>query len=131
MRYVSAALCAIASALVASACVSAPAPGGADDPVYAAIGQAVSVNGLRVTPLAVLEDSRCPASVTCVWSGQVRLSVRTGQGHSGSTHELTTGKPVDLGPGSLELIDVRPARRTPDPIAPANYRFGLRYMTEP
>ena len=36
-------------------------------------GQVADVDGLGVRPLAVLEDSRCPATVHCVWAGRLRV----------------------------------------------------------
>ena len=44
--------------------------------VQARLGETGTVGPYRVTPVSVLEDTRCPARVTCVWAGQVRLSVR-------------------------------------------------------
>ena len=77
-------------------------------------------DGLTVRPLAVVEDSRCPVDVTCVWAGRLRLRVNI----SGSDTELTLGAPD----GAVVLAAV-----TPPPIAhwPANtpkpaYRFGFR-----
>ena len=42
----------------------------------ARLNETVRVGGVAVTPLVVLEDSRCPRDVACVWEGRIRLSVR-------------------------------------------------------
>lgn len=37
------------------------------------LGQTADVCGPRVTPLRVVEDSRCPMNSRCVWAGRVAL----------------------------------------------------------
>ena len=51
-----------------------------DDATEAKLGQTVNLGGPKVTPLAVLEDSRCPKEARCIWAGRVRLSVRVATG---------------------------------------------------
>jgi hypothetical protein len=95
--------------------------------VVARLGETVRVNGSKVTPLAVLEDSRCPESVTCIWAGQVRISARIDFGGNGDMRELTLGKPVKAAGGSLELAEVRPPRMTKAAIPTGDYRFAFRF----
>ncbi|WP_379487672.1 hypothetical protein [Novosphingobium soli] len=95
---------------------------------YAALGQTVRVEGPLVTPLEVLEDSRCPMNARCVWAGQVRLRVRIESGRGGVL-ELTSGKPATVADGTLELVDVRPDKMagSGNAVDPSAYRFGLRF----
>jgi hypothetical protein len=90
---------------------------------YAALGQTVVVHGRRITPLHVIEDSRCPSSVTCVWAGRVRLSVRVDR----AVREMTLGHPLRVAGGALRLSSVLPARTRTTAIAPRAYRFGFRF----
>ena len=60
------------AALALSACATLPTA--AAGPT-AGLGQAATVGELRVRPLRVIEDSRCPINARCVWAG--RLIVRT------------------------------------------------------
>ena len=115
------------AALCASGCITDPA--GADDSlIYARLGQTVYVDGPKVTPLEVLEDSRCPAQVRCVWAGRLRISARIDLGSGSETRELTMGKPEQVADGSLELVEATPARSAKAAIPPGNYRFGFRFM---
>ena len=116
-------------ALAGCATVSLPAQP-EDGLTRAAIGQIVAVGGPKVTPLAVLEDSRCPGGVQCVWAGRVRISARIDLGRGSETRELTQGMPVPVADGTLELIEVQPAKPAPGarPLASADYRFTLRFM---
>jgi hypothetical protein len=61
--------------------------------VPAAIGETVTVDGPRVTPLEVLADSRCPQEVRCVWEGEVRLNVRIDLGAGIEVREITSRSP--------------------------------------
>ncbi|MYL97017.1 hypothetical protein GR702_04400 [Novosphingobium sp. FGD1] len=106
------------------------APDQAPSLTYARLGESVTVDGPRVTPLQVLEDSRCPMNARCVWAGQVRLKVRIDSG-TGGVVELTTGKPAMVADGTLELVEVRPEKMAGTgngAVRPADYRFGLRFM---
>lgn len=94
----------------------------------AGIGQTAYVGGPRVTPLAVMEDSRCPMNARCVWAGQVRLTVRIDTGSGYVTREITSNKPVPVADGSLELVEVTPNQVAGgDPIRRIDYRFGFKF----
>lgn len=137
-------LVALAITVLSAACVAKPEfnpPKGTALPppeetsdtalVFAGIDQTVTVNGPRVTPLAVLEDSRCPMNARCVWAGQVRLSVRIETGAGPRDAEIVTGKPLPVADGTLELMSVQPDRvaggESGGGIAPGDYRFGFSF----
>jgi hypothetical protein len=94
---------------------------------FARIGQSVGVDGPLVTPLAVLEDSRCPQRAVCVWAGQVRLRVRIGGRRARVIKELTLGRPSPVADGSLTLVSVSPERNAGPATLPRSYRFGFRF----
>jgi hypothetical protein len=77
----------------------------------AGLGERVRVGDVRVLPLAVLEDSRCPERVACIWAGRLRLTALL-SGLPGEA-ELLLGTPHALpGGGTLTLIAAtRPAAR--------------------
>jgi hypothetical protein len=116
---------ALAAPLLLSGCVTYKVRN--DGIARAALGETVYVNGPRVTPLEVLEDSRCPVGARCVWAGQVRLKVRIDLGARGEERELSSGKPEPVADGSLELVEVRPDRIAGETLDPNNYRFGFRF----
>lgn len=92
------------------------------------LGQIAYVSGPRVRVDRVIEDSRCPVDVQCVWSG--RLVVRaTLLGHKGSKQlDLTLGTPVAVADGMLTLVAATPLPRksTPRNTMPT-YRFTLDF----
>ena len=94
----------------------------------AAIGETASVGGIRVRPVELLEDSRCPASVQCVWAGQVRVLVdvyRADGAHQ--QRDLTLGKPQNIDWGTLTLVDAQPPKLAPGRTDPGAYRFTFRF----
>jgi hypothetical protein len=115
--------------LALAALGSAGAVSASEDRIaHARLGQPVHVNGnVRVTPLRVLEDSRCPMEARCVWAGQVRLLVRVGVGRNRTVRQITSNKPIAAGNGMLELVSVMPPKSTRQEIRPREYRFGFTY----
>lgn len=101
-----------------------------NQPFTLAIGEtAVLPNtGLSVRFDAILEDSRCPKSVTCVWAGQV-IAVLTVQEAEQNTAELqispdspTTAKQASYGAYTVEITAVTPYPLTSDPIPADQYQ---------
>ncbi len=88
----------------------------------AQIGETVQVGPLAVTPIKLLEDSRCPQETQCVWAGRVRISARI---DGGEPIELTQGQPFALGGRSLTLAEVHPEPRKDVTRYPDEYRFGF------
>lgn len=113
-------------ALIAG-CASTPVPA-LHGVAHARLGETAYVDGPKVTPLQVIEDSRCPAKVDCVWAGRLRISVRIDLGSGSQTRELTLGEPQHVADGSLEVVEATPYPVAGKTIEPGDYRFGLRFM---
>lgn len=88
---------------------------------------------LGIILYTIKDDSRCPANVTCVWAGEVRVQITFQE--NGVLHppvfELTTnpGDPhhsVTVENYRVEIGDVQPPRATPDQIPPAQYAVTFR-----
>lgn len=114
---------------------AASAPGeGARLLPSARLGERIYVDGPQLTPLEVIEDSRCPSlrrdgapGVVCVWAGTVRLGVAIHLGRGDELRELTLGEPIQVADGALELVEVQPRRFADARPAPADYRFTFRF----
>ncbi|GAM96500.1 hypothetical protein U91I_00119 [alpha proteobacterium U9-1i] len=94
--------------------------------VAAGIGETADLGGgLRVRPLEVLEDSRCPQNARCVWAGRLRLRVAV---EGAGEHEVIAGEgAAQTSKGAFEIVAVSPGPWTDWP--PENrtpYRFGFR-----
>ena len=89
------------------------------------LGEIAAVDGPRVRPDRVVEDSRCPADVQCIHAG--RLIVRAtvlGGGWSRQIH-LTLGVPVSVADGTLTLV-----KATPLPIVGTEAVSAARFTFE-
>ena len=91
----------------------------------ARIDESVRVDGPTVTPLKVVEDSRCPVGMQCAWAGTVRITVRVGQ--QADPVILQLGQAAPVADGQLTLVEVYPAKRADTVTYPEEYRFGFRF----
>jgi len=98
-------------------------------------GQAAAIasTDLVVTFRKVMEDSRCPSTVVCVWAGngEVELLARTS---AGGTTPLILGTPSGpfeavVGEYRIQVLGLDPYPEGP-PIQPDAYRLRLRVSAE-
>ena len=124
------ALTLILPAVALAACTSLPV--GSKTSPTAAIGETAYVGGLRVQPVELLEDSRCPASVQCIWAGRVRVLVDITRGDGAhQQRDLTLGEPQNIDWGWMTLLGVIPSKQVPGSIDPRTYRFTFRLAPGP
>ncbi|MFA8629816.1 hypothetical protein QT937_013440 [Xanthomonas campestris pv. campestris] len=92
------------------------------------LGEIAAVDGPKVRPDQVVEDSRCPADVQCVVAG--RLIVRTtvmGGGWSKQI-DLTLGMPVPVADGMLTLVGATPVPLSGEAVPPSAARFTFKFQ---
>jgi hypothetical protein len=91
----------------------------------ARLGESVRAGSVVVTPVSVVEDSRCPKSVQCIQAGTVRLLARIRK--DGRVSETVAGlrQPADIGVGWLHLVRACPYPGQPGRIPARAYRFTL------
>ena len=77
------------------------------------------LNGIRIRPIAVVEDSRCPMNARCVWAGRLILTVEIDQRGASETlrTNLTLGQPLAVETGKLTLVAAEPGKLTGGPPA--------------
>lgn len=85
---------------------------------------------LRLTFAQVMEDSRCPADVTCVWEGNatIQLAAATEMGPSDPIELNTAQEPRALEWQGVRIIlqEVQPERLTETPPKVEDYSIRLR-----
>jgi hypothetical protein len=95
------------------------------------IGQAVNVEGekLVIKFKAVLEDSRCPVNVVCVWAGNGKVEFEIldidGQNKTIILNTEEEPKAVTLKVHKLSLISLNPSRVDGVSISPGDYSVTL------
>lgn len=105
---------------------SPSASGGAAHEASVGLGETARLGRVTVRPIEVVEDSRCPADVLCVWAGRLRLRVAI-SGVRGDA-VLTLREPYRVpGRGTLTLVSVAPDRwrSEPPPGTDPTWRFGF------
>ena len=94
---------------------------------YTRIGESRSLGGATITPLAIVEDSRCPAGAQCTWAGRVVVQVRIVNAGRSETRDVTQGQALAIAGGRLELVDVSPGRTQQGNPPPFAYQFGFSF----
>lgn len=111
--------------LLLAACAAAPrAPSGFDGQVTGGLGANLTIHDVRLRPVEIVEDSRCPVDVDCVWAGRLRARVEI-EGRGWSRVEV-----MELGHGialedarRLALTEASPAPRQGERPSPGAYRL--------
>ena len=115
------------------ACSSAAGPG-LGDQFTLRVGESASIAELGVWMrfIQVVEDSRCPASVVCVWSGNgaIRLDITTGRGAEPVTLNTAGGNlfPNEASAAgyTFTLVQLDPQRQTTAEVPAEQYRATIR-----
>lgn len=94
----------------------------------AAIGESTRVADLIVTPQAVIEDSRCPENVRCIWAGRIIVRALASGEAVRETLDLTLGEPVDIAGGRLALVSALPEKNADADMPFVDYRFAFEFM---
>ena len=110
--------------LALAACASVPA---ASASPTAGIGQQATAGPLRITPLKVLEDSRCPINARCVWAGRLILRTAIRGPNLRQTRDLTLGEPQAIAGGKLSLVAGEPGKLAGAEGNPPASRFTFEY----
>lgn len=99
------------------------------EPFTLGIGQTAEVEGLRVTFTRVLEDSRCPVDVVCVWAGNAKVELELAlPSHGWSTVELNSTlepKEVEFAGYLVRYLNLEPRPKSGQPVEPRAYRLTL------
>jgi hypothetical protein len=93
----------------------------------ARMGQTIRVEGPRVQPLAIVEDSRCAKEVQCIWAGQFLLRVRITLGTRQLIKVMTLGTAEQVADGALTLTRVLPDPSAKRRLRAADYRFTFSF----
>ncbi len=85
-----------------------------------------TLSGVTLRPLAILEDSRCPRGVVCIWAGRVVVQTEVTIGKVVSKLDLTLGQSVSYEGAVIELVEVTP-EKIPDSAADTyHFKFTVK-----
>lgn len=120
----------IFTTMALSACVLPPPDVPESDvaagaPFVSRLGESTVQGDSVITPLAVVEDSRCPSDVMCIQAGTIRLSVKVESGSRAQTIVPSLEGPARIGSSWLHLLAACPYPQASQPTKAADYRFVL------
>jgi len=106
-------------------CEFAPCPGGVGDVTLGevGVGKTVFINGVRITLHEIVEDSRCPADVVCIWAGRVVARVTLESNTDKETRTIESNAAVVLFDSyQISIKSIKPSKvaSTPEP-KPTDY----------
>jgi hypothetical protein len=87
------------------------------------LGETAVFPDVRVTPLAVVEDSRCPMNARCIQAGTVRVQVEIVSGMGTSTNTVELGKSITTEAEEISLVGVSPETLAGEEIGASEYRL--------
>lgn len=99
--------------------------------VSIALGETASFPDVRITPLAVLEDSRCPVNARCIQAGELRVQLETVSAMGTSTGAIELGKSLTTEAEEISFLSVSPETLAGQTIPAENYRFTFSVTKRP
>jgi len=90
----------------------------------AMLGQPTRVGQLVVTPMKIVEDSRCPMNARCVWAGRLVVSTRLDGAGWRETTDMELGRPYITHGTGIQLSSAQPDKMAGQQPPPQAYVFG-------
>ncbi len=87
------------------------------------LGTTLSIYDVSVTPIEVVEDSRCPTGVQCIQAGRIRVKTLISNGTKTVERIFQLDDPITFDNIAFTLTTVSPVKKANATITPAEYRF--------
>lgn len=91
--------------------------------ITARYNEKVTIRGVSITPILILEDNRCPSDAQCVSAGVIKIQTRIVSGATTTDQFLEIGKAYVSPVETITLIGVTPQPKINQPIGSNLYRF--------
>lgn len=92
------------------------------------IGDAITLNDLRLTFRSVDADSRCPTDVVCVWAGDGEVALKidqNGKSAVAALHTTLDPKKTEWNGYTISLVSLSPSRRSDTAVKSEDYRAEI------
>jgi hypothetical protein len=93
------------------------------------LNQSIMQNGVTIIPLEVLDDSRCPVDVSCVWTGAVTIRASVQDDTTQEVVNIVEKEQFLFGDKYILLEDVYPLPSPTEKISPNDYIFKIRIVS--
>ena len=118
---------ALLPACALAACAATLPPPNPTGTLTAGFGQTAAVGSLLVTPVALVEDSRCPVIAQCVWAGRLVVKAEVRTGRKIDIRDFTLASPQSAAGGTVTLVDAKPEKMSGAPPQISDYRFTFQF----
>lgn len=92
------------------------------------LGEMAAVDGPKVRPDRVIEDSRCPADLQCIQAGRLIVRATVLGGGWSRELDLTLGVPAPVADGMLTLVDATPVPLSREAVPASAARFTFKFQ---
>jgi hypothetical protein len=89
------------------------------------VGETVHFKDNSITLLRVVDESRCPTGVTCIWAGTVKAEILSVTGMGTSTEKIELGKFLTTEAEKIEVTSVTPYPSKDTSISQNEYSVTL------
>ncbi len=100
-----------------------PTPEATSATIRTTLGQTMTGLNVTITPTELVDDSRCPTDVQCIWAGtaHVRATIST---NAGTTSEvLEIGQPIEKDGYTITFTELSPSPKSDEVTPSSSYRF--------
>lgn len=92
------------------------------------LGETLTSEDIQVTPIAIVEDSRCPTDVQCIWAGRLVVKTELKSGTVLETRDMELGVGTTFQDKEITLASATPHPKSGKLIDKNDYR--LKYNVE-
>lgn len=91
----------------------------------AKLGETVTVDGVSITPISIIEESRCPTDVQCIQAGAITIKAKLVRGNNIQEMSLKLDTPTSFDTKVVTLNDAIPKPNTKVTLKDSDYRFSF------
>jgi len=96
------------------------------------VGENGKAGDLKITLNSVMQDSRCPSGVQCIWAGLVEVKINISGGSKSENVNISSGQTPHVFDGySISIVSVSPVRESKKQIIDSEYRITFRILKLP
>lgn len=92
-----------------------------DNSAQIKIGETKALQGIEIKPTRIIEDSRCPLDVQCIWAGQLVVEVLLKSGTRFQTIQMKTGVGRVYSGKTIVLSSALPLKKAGEEIKKEEY----------
>lgn len=100
-----------------------PAPEATTATIQTTMGQKMTGLNVSITPIEIIDDSRCPADVQCIWAGTVHVRATISTPNGSSEDILEIGHSIVKDGFAITFTELNPAPHSGETIPVSLYRF--------